>query len=141
MTYTGNINNNKEKYLYFRTEATDTSAITAAHAAIFPASSLMGIAHTGRTTVTLYFKSMVRGVPSSNEADATANFDNNDSVVLVVTTETQFTTIKAIIEAINNPNLPSVIVVANDDSGGTEYLSGSTITTCGAITVSVAYAN
>jgi len=141
MTYIGNVNSNKQKYLYFRTEATDASAITIAHAAVFPASSLMGIAHTARTTITLYFKSMLRGVPSGNEADALANFDNNDNVVLNVTTETQFTTIKAILEAINNPNLPSVLVIANDDSGGTEYLSGSTITSCGAITASIAYAN
>ena len=89
MTYTGNINNNKEKYLYFRTEPTDVEAITAAHAATFPASSLMGIAPTSRTTVTLYFKSMVRGVPSGNEPDENASFDNNDSVILTVTTETQ----------------------------------------------------
>jgi hypothetical protein len=42
-------------------------------------------------------------------------------------------------EAINNPNLPSVIIVANDDSGGTEYLDKSNINACGTITVAAAY--
>ena len=131
----------REKFLYFRTEATDTSAITAAHAVCFPASSLMGMAHTGRTSVTLYFKSLKRRTPSGNEPDADASFDNHDTVVLTVTTETQLTTITAIAEAISNPNLPSILVIANDDSGGTQYLPGSTITACGTITVASAYAN
>ena len=132
-----------EKYLYFRTEPTDTSAITVAHAACFHASSLMGIAHTARTAVTLYFKSMVRRTPSGNEPDADASFDNHDTVVLNVTTETQFTTINAIANAIGSggSSCNNIIVVANDDSDGTEYLTGSTITSCGAITVAGAYAN
>ena len=130
-----------EKYLYFRTEATDTSAITVAHASCFPASSLMGMAHTSRTTVTLYFKNMRKGSGQEGAVDGVDSFENYDTVVLNVTTETQHTTIKAIAEAIGGPNFPPFIVVANDDAGGTEYLAGSTITSCGTITVAEGYLN
>jgi len=130
-----------EKYLYFRTEATDTSAVSAAHASCFPVSSLMGMVHSGRTSVTLYFKNVRKGSGQEGTVDGTDSFENYDTVVLNVTTETQHTTIKAIAEAIGGPNFPPFIVIANDDSGGTEYLAGSTITSCGAITVAEGYLN
>jgi len=131
----------KEKYLYFRREPTDTSAISKDHAACFPTSSLMGIVPTSRTEVTLYFKSMLRGSGNEGAADAVANLDNNDSVILNVGTEKQIEAIRAIIEAISNVNSPAMIVVANNDSGGTEYLTGSTITSCGSINITTAYTN
>ena len=131
----------REKWLYFRTQATDTSATSAANATCFPASSLMGMAHTGRTTVTLYFKNVLKGSGQEGAVDGTDSFENYDSVILNVTTETQLTTIKAIATAISGDNFPSFIVVANDDSGGTEYLTGSTITSCGTITVAEGYLN
>ena len=131
----------REKWLYFRTEATDTSAITVAHASCFPASSLMGMAHTSRTTVTLYFKNVRKGSGQEGAVDGVDSFENYDTVVLNVTTETQLTTIQAIATAISGDNFPSFIVVANDDSGGTEYLTGSTITSCGTITVNESYQN
>jgi hypothetical protein len=96
---------------------------------------------TSDTALTLYFKSMLRGSGNEGAADALANLDNNDSVTLTISANTHLVAIRAIIDAINNPNLPSVIVVANDDSGGTEYLSGSGVSACGTISVAAAYTN
>ena len=129
-----------EKYLYFRTQATDTSDDGTGESACFPASSLMGMQPTARTAITLYFKNMLRGDPGGS-VDHANSLDNYDAVILNVTTETQATTMKAIVDAISSVNSPYFIVVANDDSGGTEYLTGSTITSCGTITVAAAYAN
>ena len=131
----------REKWLYFRTEATDASAASPAHATCFPASSLMGMTHSSRTTVTLYFKNVFKGSGQSGTVDGVDSFENYDSVILNVTTETQHTTIKAIATAISGDNFPSFIIVANDKSGATEYLTGSTITSCGTITVAEGYAN
>ena len=90
---------------------------------------------TGDSVLTMYFS--VDGVRSS--------------VVLNLTTaNTHLTAIKAITHSIttgrsftNNSYLPAVIIVANDDSGGTEYLEGSGIASCGTIkhTSSVLYYN
>jgi len=141
MTYIGNINKNKQKYLYFRTEATDANDDAAGDSALFPASLLMGMQPTSDTALTLYFKSMLRGSGNEGAGDALANLDNNDSVILTVSANTHLVAMKAIIEAINNDNFPAVIIVANDDSGGTEYLAGSGVSACGTISVAVAYAN
>jgi len=138
-----------ERYLYFRTEATDANDDARGDSACWPASSLMGMQPVGDSELALYFKAMRRGVPSGNEPDADASFDNNDSVVLNLTTaNTHLTAMKTIVHAVNagrvlgsNTVLPQMIIVANDDSGGTEYLSGSGITSCGTISVSSAYAN
>ena len=141
MTWIGNVNSNKQKYLYFRTVATDADDDAAGDSALFPASSLMGMQPTADASLTLYFKSMLRRTPSGNEPDADASFDNNDSVIVTISANTHFVAMNAIIEAINNDNFPAVIVVANDDSGGIEYLNGSGITACGTITVAAAYSN
>ena len=141
MTYIGDINKNKQKYLYFRTQATDADDDATGDSALFPASSLMGMQPTSDTALTLYFKSMLRGSGNEGAGDALANLDNNDSVILTISANTHLVAMKAIIEAINNDNFPAVIVVANDDSGGTEYLAGSGVSACGTISVAVAYAN
>jgi len=139
MTYIGNINN-KIKYLYFRTEATDANDDATGDSALFPVSSLMGMQPTSDTALTLYFKSMLRGSGNEGAGDALANLDNNDSVTVTISANTHLTAIEAIVNAINN-SASSTIIVANDDSGGTEYLAGSGISACGTISVAVAYAN
>ena len=141
MTYIGKINNNKQKYLYFRTEATDANDDATGDSALFPVSSLMGMQPTSDTALTLYFKSMLRGSGNEGAGDALANLDNNDSVTVTIPANTHLVAMRAIIEAINNQNLPCLLVVANDDSGGTDYLAGSGITACGTISVAAAYAN
>jgi len=140
MNYIGQVNSNKPKYLYFRTEATDANDDATGDSALFPASSLMGMQPTGDSALTLYFKSMLRGSNGGvGTSEEIVNAQNNDSVVLTIGANTHFMAMSAIIEAINNPNLPSIIVVANDDSGGTEYLDKSNIAACGTISVAAAY--
>ena len=129
-----------EKYLYFRTEATDANDDATGDSACFPASSLTGMQPTADASLTLYFKSMLRRDPTGS-VDATASLDNNDSVVVTIPVNTHLIAMKAITTAITGINFPSLIIVANDDSGGTEYLAGSGITACGTITVAAAYAN
>ncbi len=129
-----------EKYLYFRTEATDANDDATGDSALFPASSLMGMQPTADDALTLYFKSMVRRDPTGS-VDSANSLDNHDTVVLTFTANRHIQTMGAISEAINDENTTSMIIVANDDSGGTEYLSGSSITACGTITVAAAYAN
>ena len=140
MNYIGQVNSNKAKYLYFRTEATDANDDASGVSALFPASSLMGMQPTGDSALTLYFKSMLRGSGiDGNELGAPVSQNNDSVIVTLATANTHIQAMSAIIEAINNPNLPSVIVVANDDSGGTEYLDKSNINACGTITVAAAY--
>tara|TARA_R100000458_G_scaffold39606_1_gene37105 strand:- start:3932 stop:4327 length:396 start_codon:yes stop_codon:yes gene_type:complete len=129
-----------ERYLYFRTEATDANDDATGDSACFPASSLMGMQPTSDTALTLYFKSMVRRSPDGS-VDHANSLDNHDTVVLTISANTHITAMRSISEAITGKNFPTFIVVANDDSGGTEYLSGSGISACGAITVAAAYAN
>jgi len=137
-----------KRYLYFRTEATDANDDATGDSACWPASSLMGMQPTSDTALTLYFKSMLRGSGQEGAADSAANLDNNDSVTVTIPAITHLVAMKAIAKAIftgksftNNNFLPSLIIVANDDSGGTEYLEGSGITACGTITVQAAYTN
>jgi len=129
-----------DKYLYFRTEATDANDDATGDSACFPASSLMGMQPTSDTALTLYFKSMVRRSPDGS-VDHANSLDNHDSVILTISANTHITAMKAISNAITNENSPSFIIIANDDSGGTEYLAGSGVSGCGTITVAAAYAN
>jgi len=129
-----------EKYLYFRTEATDADDDATGDSACWPASSLMGMQPISDTVLQLYFLPMMRRTPSGNEPDANASFDNHDKVSVTIPANTHLVAITAIVGAISN-SAKSTIIVANDDSGGTEYLDGSGITACGGISVNAAYAN
>jgi len=129
-----------EKYLYFRTQATDASDDDSGQSACWPASSLMGMHPSARDALTLYFKSMTRGSGQEGAADSAANLDNNDSVVVTIPNDTHLVAMKAIAHAaVANPR--ALVVITNDDSGGTEYLANSGITACGTITVQAAYTN
>ena len=138
-----------QRYLYFRTEATDANDDATGDSACYPVSSLMGMQPTADSALTLYFKPMLRRTPSGNEPDADASFDNHDAVILNLTTaNTHLIAMQAIAHAIRTGReylgtdiLPALIVIANDDSGGTEYLANSGIASCGTITVKAAYAN
>ena len=129
-----------EKYLYFRTEATDANDDATGDSALFPASSLMGMQPTSDTALTLYFKPMVRRDPTGS-VDSANSLDNHDSVVVTIPANTHIIAMRAISEIINKTESSAFVVIANDDSGGTEYLSGSGITACDTITVAAAYAN
>ena len=118
-----------EKYLYFRSQAADASDNDANDSVCYPASSLVGMAPGSTTTVVLRFRPLTRGTPPPSVLHAD-NLDNNDTVTLTVAEHTQATTMKAITNAIVGENFPSFLVIANDDSDATEYLTGSTITSC-----------
>jgi len=127
------------KYLYFRTEATDADDDARGDSACWPASSLMGMQPNADSELALYFKPMTRRDPTGS-VDSAASLDNHDSVILTLTTaNTHIAVMKTISNAIGNPAGKKFIVVANDDSGGTEYLSG--ISACGTITSLAVYAN
>ena len=136
MGYLADINNNK--YLYFRTEATDANDDATGDSALFPASSLMGMQPATDTRLTLYFKPMVRRDPTGS-VDGADSLDNHDSVGLTIAANRHLMVMRDIINAITS-NGPSFIVVANDDSDGTEYIS-TAIDNCGTISVAAAYAN
>ena len=136
MSYLTSVNN--YKFLYFRTEATRASDDASGDSACFPASSLMGMQPTSNTALTLYFKSMLRGSGNEGAADALANLDNNDSVTVTISANTHRQVIQIIAESINSAG-PGFIVVADDISTGTEYLTG--ISGVGTISVAAAYAN
>ena len=115
-----------DRFLYFRTEATDANDDGVSNSACYPASSLVGMQPTGDSALTIHFS--VDDVVSS--------------VVLNLTTaNTHAVAMQAITSAISSSYSPSMIVVANDDSGGTQYLENSGISSCGTIkhTSSVLY--
>ena len=124
-----------ERYLYFRTQATDASDDGTSDSACFPASSLISMQPTGDSALTLDFS--IDGVKSSvvlNLTTANTHITAIQAITHSITTGKSFSTAKY---------LPAVIIVANDDSGGTEYLEGSGIASCGTIkhTSSVLYYN
>ena len=124
-----------ERYLYFRTQATDASDDGTSDSACYPSSSLIGTQPTADSALTLDFS--IDGIKSSvvlNLTTANTHITAIQAITHSITTGKSFTTAKY---------LPAVIIVANDDSGGTEYLEGSGIASCGTIkhTSSVLYYN
>ena len=124
------------KYLYFRTEATDANDDATGDSACWPASSFMGMQPTSDTELTLYFKSMLRGPGQEGAADGVANLDNNDSVIVTIPANTHLTAMRTIATAASSDQLPALVVVANDDATpGTEYLANSGIANIRTITL------
>ena len=124
-----------ERYLYFRTQATDADDDGTSDSACYPASSLVEMQPTGDSTLTMHF--LIDGVSSSvvlNLTTANTHLTAMQAITYSITSGRSFT---------NNNYLPTLIIVANDDSGGTEYLEGSGIASCGTIkhTSSVLYYN
>ena len=130
----------QDKFLYFRAQTTDGDDESSSDSACYPVSSLMGMHPSGDTNLILFFKPMVRRTPSGNEPDANASFDNHDKISLTIPNNTHLTAMTAIVQAINDYR-NTIIVVANNDSGGTEYLANSGITSCASIVVNPAYTN
>lgn len=131
----------QHKFLYFRTEATDGNDDNTDDSACYPVSSLMGMAPITDSVLGLFFKSMVRGVPSGNELDDSTNFDNHDIILLDLTTNnTHLKAMTVIVQAINDYR-NTIIVVANDDSDSPEYLANSGIASVNTMTVRTSYDN
>ena len=119
----------ENKFLYFRTQATDADDDSHDDSACYPASSLMGMAPASDNTLELAFLPRLR---------RPGNFGiDHDLVTLTLTTNnTHIAAMKAIVDAINsNITNENMIVVANDDSGGTEYLAKSGIASVDTIVV------
>ena len=119
----------ENKFLYFRTQATDADDDSHDDSACYPASSLMGMAPASDSTLELAFLPRLR---------RPGNFGiDHDIVTLTLTTNnTHIAAMKAIVDAINsNITNENMIVVANDDSGGTEYLAKSGIASVDTIVV------
>ena len=74
----------QNKFLYFRTIQADVADDSILDSVCYPASSLMGMAPISASVLGLFFKSIVRGVPSGNELDDVTNFDNYDKVSLTI---------------------------------------------------------
>ena len=124
-----------ERFLYFRTEATDASDDARTNSACYPASSLVSMQPTADSVLALDF--LVDGESSTvllNLTTANTHITAIQAITHSMTTGKSFT---------NKRYLPALIIVANDDSGGTEYLEGSGIASCGNIkhTSSVLYYN
>ena len=114
-----------DRFLYFRTEATDANDDATGDSAIFPASSLIAMEPTTDSELTMYFS--VDDVASSvilNLTAANTHLVASRAITHSISTGKVYNSNKA---------LPHLIIIANDDSGGTEYLEGSGIASCGAI--------
>ena len=125
----------QEKYLYFRAQATDGDVDGPSDSACFPVSSFMGMQPTSDTLLTMFFKNMVRGSGNlgfdMGESVSALSLENYDYVQLVVPANTHMVAMKAIAKAIaGGSRSEPFIVIANNDSDGTEYLAGSGITSC-----------
>ena len=142
------------KYLYFRAVTDQANDDATGDSALFPLSSLMGMQPTSDTALTLYFTPIVRRMPSGNEPDADASFDNHDTVVLTVTSNRH----KEAMQDIMNNISGSITVIADDlttthltgthgrtgvaiDETVTASYISTYITACVSINVSAAYAN
>jgi hypothetical protein len=130
-----------EKYLYFRTQPTDSSDDDQAQSACWPASSFMGMHPSSRTSLALFFKPIRRGAGQEGAADSVDNLDNNDSVNVTIPNDSHEIAMRAIANVMSGSNSLSFIVVANDRTDNTEYLAGSGITACGTIDVQASYTN
>jgi hypothetical protein len=117
----------QDKFLYFRTQATDADDDSHDDSACYPVSSLMGMAPASDSTLELAFLPRLR---------RPGNFGiDHDLITLNLTTNnTHLTAMTAIVQAINDYR-NTIIVVANDDSGGTEYLANSGIASVDTIVV------
>ena len=144
-----------DKWLYFRTVADmanddgDTgSAITSPTSLCVPASSMVSIAPTSDTTITMSFES-VRVSHDAYDGNMSSPGANHDTVVLTVDQGKTFEAMAGIVQSINNTkrNHDGFIVVADDcvtTDSATTALNDKTIkaqyiheniTACGAITV------
>jgi hypothetical protein len=133
----------KQRFFYFRTQPTDADDDASRDSVCFPVSSIKGMEPTSDTELTIYFDTLIRSSNGGSAAavDAVASLENHDKVALTVPANEHLKAILAITDAACGDNYPNLVIIANDDSGGTEYLADSGITACGAINIATAYAN
>ena len=102
-----------KRFFYFRpvdlnTDARDDDA--QGDSMLVPVEDIMGTEATGATTMDIYFKST-----NNQSAGGQGEVVIQDKVTLTVTTETQKSVMKAIVEAMNNgPHEDGITVIADD---------------------------
>ena len=111
------------KYLYFRAQATLANDDATGDSVCYPVSSLMGMEPTSDVELTLYFKQLSNIFSDSEDADDDEGL--TDIVKLTVGTNAHKAAMKNIVDAIVYGN-ESFIVVGDDRSTVTEYISGIT---------------
>jgi hypothetical protein len=120
-----------KKMLYFRTEATIGDDDATADSVMFDSANFLGAQPTGDSALTLYFKNIVRTheYPGPHDTDSAVHlvnsggFNEGDNVTLNLTTaNTHKKVLAEIMQGIAESN-ESVIVIADDLSGNTTYIT------------------
>jgi len=121
----------KEKYLYFRTDATLADDDGTGNSACFPLSSFAGAIPTADSTLTLYFKSMLN---YDGDSDGANEIVISDSVQLTLATaNTHKSTLEALVSFFNSPR-DGMLVIGDDLATAPEHFS-PLISAVGTITV------
>ena len=99
-----------KRFFYFRPEGTLGNDDAQGDSMLVPVEDITGMEATGATTMDLYFKS-TNNMVAGGQGEVVIQ----DSVSLTVTTETQKSVMKAIVEAMNNgPHEDGITVIADD---------------------------
>ena len=99
-----------KRFFYFRPEGTLGNDDAQGDSMLVPVEDITGMEATGATTMDLYFKST-----NNMSAGGLGEVVIQDKVTLTVTTQTQKSVMKAIVEAMNNgPHEDGITVIADD---------------------------
>ena len=99
-----------KRFFYFRPEGTLGNDDAQGDSMLVPVEDITGMEATGATTMDLYFKST-----NNMSAGGLGEVVIQDKVSLTVTTQTQKSVMKAIVEAMNNgPHEDGITVIADD---------------------------
>ena len=101
-----------KRFFYFRPEGTAEDDDAQGDSMLVPVEDITGMEATGATTMDIYFKSL-NNIASGNSLGGEVVVQ--DKVSLTVTTQTQKSVMKAIVEAMNNgPHEDGITVIADD---------------------------
>ena len=99
-----------KRFFYFRPEGTLGNDDAQGDSMLVPVEDITGMEATGATTMDLYFKST-----NNMSAGGLGEVVIQDKVSLTVTTQTQKSVMKAIVEAMNNgPHEDGITIIADD---------------------------
>ena len=112
-----------KRFFYFRPEGTLGNDDAQGDSMLVPVEDITGMEATGATTMDIYFKS-TNNMMGGGQGEVVIQ----DKVSLTVTTQTQKSVMKAIVEAMNNGPHEDGITVIADDVNSTYLVSQ--ITSC-----------
>ena len=99
-----------KRFFYFRPEGTLGNDDAQGDSMLVPVEDITGMEATGATTMDIYFKS-TNNMMGGGQGEVVIQ----DKVSLTVTTETQKSVMKAVVEAMNNgPHEDGITVIADD---------------------------